>query len=79
MQLTTVQQVVDGVWPKGGVQMGRGVGVFSRICPAAFLCVIVWLALRIDGHLPCVSLVAPHPKEGLIQSLGPQAPKNHSQ
>lgn len=36
----------------------------SVVCPAAFLCVPVRLALRIDGHLPCVSLVAPQPPKG---------------
>lgn len=39
--------------------------VCSVVCPAAFLCVPVRLALRIEGQvLACVSLVAPQPLKG---------------
>ena len=51
---------------ESGQKEGRWaeVWVCSVVCPAAFVCVIVWLALRIEGHLPCVSLVAPQPPKG---------------
>jgi hypothetical protein len=43
------------------------VWVSSVVCPAAFLCVPVRLALRIEGQvLACVSLVAPQPPKGRI-------------
>ena len=61
MQLTTVQQVADGVWPKGGVQMGTSMGVFS-----CMPCIISLSSCRIEGQVlaQCVPLVAPQTSKG---------------